>query len=214
MAKPEFLVLRGVVNYAKIIGNARPHTGLKKYDKGPYWSLELSPDASSRQLLVKKGLEDKMKSPLVDGKGKPKKADPNRAGAKLRSGEVIDANADRISLKVLENRSDGTKNSPPTVKDIRGNDWGSDLIGNGTVADVKVKIVDYGEDSEAGMYLQNVRILELVPYEREDMEPLSEDDEYFSQAEGDDFAEPESVSHPDDYAPASNVDDLDDDVPY
>lgn len=189
MAKDLFLVIRGVLDYAKLTGSARPHTGHAKYDKGPSWSTDITPDKKSRKLLVDNGLEEKLKE--------PKASDTKRVGTE-----------EFITLRVLENRADGTKNDPPTVKDVRGNLWTGGLLGNGTVADIKVKVKDYGAASEKGVYLQAVRILEHVPYESNDFAPLSEDDKYFATSE-ESAAEPEPES-----APSKNLDDLDDDVPF
>lgn len=185
MAKGEFIVIRGVLNYPKIVGPARPHTGLPEYDKGPYWSVDVSPDAKSMELLKKYGIEGKLKDPS------PK--DKNRAG-----------NDKFLSLRVLENRTDGTKNSAPKVQDITGVDWNNGNIGNGSVGDVKVKVVDYGRGSQKGVYLQAVRVLSHVPYEVEDFAPLSEDDEFFAEQEG---LTPEVEE-------ASFDNDLNDDVPF
>ncbi len=199
MAKPKFLVLRGVLNYPKIVGGARKHTGLPKYDKGPFWSLELSPDAESLAKLADAGIDIK---PAEKGKKLkiPKASDTNRHG-----------NDPFLTLKVLENKLEGgkptgEKNDPPKIIDAKGQAWSGKLIGNGSVADVKVKVVQY-DGSEEGIYLQAVRILDLVPYESNDFDALPEDDEYFAAAEAQ--SEPNRESE----APA-NDDDLDDDVPF
>jgi hypothetical protein len=180
-SKGEFLVLRGVLNYAKIIGEAKPHTGLPKYDKGPNWSLELTPDPESVRKLEKAGCADKLK--------KLKKPDPNRVGSDPF-----------LRLSILEKRSDGKKNSAPKVMDAQGNDWDSRLIGNGTEAVVQVKVVDYGSDSEKGVYYQKAKIMDLVPYG--DDERAESDDEFFSEGASD--------------IPASSFDAEDemDDVPF
>jgi len=181
--KAKFLVIRGRLHWAKLTGTARPHTGLKKYDKGPFWSVDVTPDAKSRILLENNGLSDKLKEP----KGKDDRVESF------------------IGLKVLENRSDGSKNDPPRIINIDGTPWDGRLLGNDTVADVKVKVVDYGAGSEAGVYLQAVRVLEHVPFEREEFEPLDEDDEFFAKQD-DEVAEETPIG--------DSGEDLDDDVPF
>lgn len=164
MAKDNVIVIRGVLNYAKVLGKARPHTGNPKYDKGPYWSVDVSPLKTHASLIEKFGLEEKLRD--------PSEKDKNRVGRDKY-----------LSLRVLENRSDGEKNSPPRVVDAQGNPWDGSLIGNGSIGDVRVKVVDYGKGVEKGVYLQALRILDHVPYESNDFEPLSEDDEYFANQE-------------------------------
>lgn len=179
------IVIRGVLNYAKVLGKARPHTGLEKYNKGPYWSVDVTPDAKGRKDLEALGASDKLKEPS------PK--DKARVG-----------NDTFLSLRLLENRTDGDKNPPPRVVDARGEPWAENkLIGNGSVGDVKVRVVDYGKGVQKGIYLQAIRVLDHVPYEIEDFAPLSEDDEFFSTPE-----EAPELSGPE----PSN--DLDDDIPY
>jgi hypothetical protein len=176
-----FLVIRGKLDWAKLTGTARPYKGNPKFDKGPSWSVDVTPDKKSLAMLKEHDLLDKLKDP-----------------AKRNNDDRVEK---FLSLKVLENRNDGSKNSPPRVMDGAGKTWEGGLIGNGSVADVKVKVVDYGETT--GVYLQAVRILKHVPYETQDFTPLSEDDEFFGDTS--DFEETESA------APDTE---LDDDVPF
>lgn len=155
------IVIRGTLDWAKITGKARPYTGNPKYDKGPYWSLDITPDAKSRALIKANGISEKLRDP---------------------KGEKDTRKESFISLKhLLKNQKTGEENAPPKVVDIQGNSWSGGLIGNGSVADVKVKIKDYGSGSEKGVYLQAVRILSHVPYESNDFDPVDEDDEFFAE---------------------------------
>ncbi len=184
----KILVLRGTLDWAKVLGKARPYTGNPKFDKGPYWSVDITPDRKSRELMKAFGITKKLREP---------------------KGEKDTRTETYLSLKVLENRADGNKNSPPKVKDVKGEDWSeTKLIGNGTVADIKVKVVDYGSAAEKGVYLQAIRILDHVSYETEDFEPLSEDDEFFGAAANDSKPEPAGE------AAFDQDQDLDDDVPF
>jgi len=193
MSKGEFITIRGVLNYAKLLGPAKPHTGLPKYDKGPNWSVDIAPDAKSMKLLKEHGIDGKLKDPS------PK--DKNRFGSDKY-----------LSLKILENRADGTKNDPPVVKDIQGKDWSHGNIGNGSIGDIKIKIVDYGRGSDKGTYYQALRVLKHVPYEVEAFEPLSEDDEFFGAT---DEVEADTSEDEDMRNPTPLIEgDLDDDVPF
>lgn len=188
--KPKSIVIRGVLNYAKVLGAPRKHTGLEKYDKGPYWSVDVTPDAKSMELIEDLDLEDKLRPKKKKDEEKIK-ADKNRVG----TGKFL-------SFKHLLKRADGTENDPIRVVDARGQAWGSALIGNGSVADVRARVVDYGPGSEKGLYIQAIRVLDHVPYETEDFEPLPEDDEYAPSADEIKAEDP------------SSDEELDDDVPF
>lgn len=185
MAKDATIVIRGSVDWAKIVGKARPYTGNPKYDKGPYWSVDITPDKNSRALIKATGINEKLRE--------PKENDARKESF--------------ISLKVLENRADGSKNDPPKISDIRGQAWDNRLLGNGTVMDIKVKVKDYGSGSEKGVYYQAGRVLSLVPYEGGGFEALSEDDEYFAAGEDNDVDTTAASK-------SATADDLDDDVPF
>jgi hypothetical protein len=162
--KTKTVVIRGTLDWAKVTGKARPHTGEPRYDKGPFWSVDVTPNAESMALIKQLGLTEKLRDPS------PK--DKNRKG----EGKFL-------SLRVLENKPDGSKNDPPKVVDLRGDDWNGSNLGNGTIGDVKVRVVDYGRSIPKGVYLQAIRVLDHVPYEEEAFKPLSEDDEFFAETE-------------------------------
>jgi hypothetical protein len=183
MSKDRFLVIRGTLHWAKLTGKARPYTGNPKYNKGPYWSVDVAPDAKSLAAMKAEGIADKLRSPKPDDK----------AGRKDKF----------LTLRVLENKADGEKNQSPKIIDVEGNAWDGRLLGNGTVADVRVKVKDY-DGAPTGVYLQAVRVLSLVPYESNDFEPLSEDDEFFSADAPADMP----------YIPSRADEDLDDDIPF
>lgn len=185
MSKDKVIVLRGILDYAKVLGAARPHTGEPRYDKGPYWSVDITPDAKSMKLVKEFGIADKLRDPS------PK--DKTRVGKDKF-----------LSLRVLEKRANGELNTPPKVVNLQGEDWDAGLIGNGSVGDIKVRVVEYGKGIQKGVYLQALRVLDHVPYLVEDFAPLSSDDEYFG-AENDNSPVAES---------AAQDEDLEDDIPF
>lgn len=190
MSKSVEFTIRGKIDWCKLLGSARPYTGDPRYDKGPAWSVEISPDDKSRELLKKYGLTDKLK------KDKKTRAD----GSPTKNPRDYDF----LRLTVLEKKADGSKNTAPAIIDASGRNWGADEMGNGTIADILVRYVDYGQTK--GLYYKKMRVLKLVPYEGgADFEPLSEDDEFFG-ADEDSADTPSGV--------ADNPDDLDDDVPF
>lgn len=202
MEKAKMIVLRGVLDYPRIVGAPRKHTGLPQYDKGPYWSVDLTPNAEGLALLESLDLESKLR-PKKKKEAEKIAADGNRVG----KGKFV-------SFKILQNQlkdgqPTGETNKPPRIKTKDGKDWDGSLIGNGSVADCKVKVVDYGPGTEKGMYIQALRILEHVPYELDEFEPLSSDDEYFSKPDDAIAALPEGMEP----CPVDD-EDLDDDIPF
>jgi hypothetical protein len=166
------IVLRGKLHWAKVLGDPRPHTGNPKYDKGPYWSVDLTPNEESLETIKKFGLTEKLKDP----------EDIRRKAKKNGKESKEDRKEDFMSFRHLAKNKNGEPNKPLKIVDVTGQAWPGDvLLGNETVADVKVKVVDYGSASEKGTYIQAIRVLEHVPYESSDFEPLSEDDEFFAK---------------------------------
>lgn len=188
MNKAVEFVIRGQIDWCKLLGPARPFTGDPKFDKGPSWSVEINPDEKSRALLSKHGLNEKLK------KDKATKLD----GSPTKNQRPYDF----IRLTILENRADGTKNEPPKVKDAAGSPWNpATEMGNGTIVDILVKYVDYG--TTKGLYFKEMMVLKLVPYEGgSGLQPLSPDDEFFGASE---VSEEEANT---DDAEINNIDDI------
>jgi hypothetical protein len=187
--------IRGKLDWCKLLGPARPYSGDPRFDKGPSWSVEINPDEKSRALLKKHNLESKLK------RDKKEKKD-GTARANVRP-------YDYLRLTILENRADGEKNKRPEIIDASGRKWDQETeMGNGTVADILVRYVDYG--TTQGLYFKKMRVLKLVEYEGgSDFEPLSEDDEFFAASGGFD-----GVASNDDVASPAFDSDMDDDVPF
>lgn len=185
MADREIAVIRGKLYWAKVIGDPVPN-----YNKDGYeWTFDVALDeAGVKQAKSIKALNIKDKD---DERGK------------------------FLTFKQKEVRASGDKNDPIRIVDANGNRWGDEKLGNGTVADVKFEVRDYGKGKYPGIYPRAIRVLEHVKYESEEFAPLSEDDEFFSNAvEG----EREYSMSPDEdkrfretFTP--NADDLDDDLP-
>lgn len=191
----KIIVLRGEFSWCKLIGEPKPHTGTPKFDKGPYWSIDITPDAASRKILKEAGIASKLRQPY-DGDFRKESY---------------------LTLTILEKNGKGEKNKPPVVQDGSGRPWGDDLIGNGSVGDVMIKVVDYG--TTIGAYLQKVRVLKHVSYGGSDFEPLSESDEWYTPATAA-GNEPSGASSDGNNAAsrgnrsAQEIADLDDDIPF
>jgi hypothetical protein len=182
------VVLRGKVNYAKVLGAPVGN----KFDDTKNWSMDLILDNNAVKEVKALGIGDKVKSKdnYLDGQS-------------------------FLSFKQSEFKRDGTPNKPIDVKDIVGNPWPQDkLIGNGTDVDVKFVVMDYGVGKKKGVYIRSVRVLSLVPYERQEFNPLSEDDPFYKQlAEAEAMAAAMKESEDRSFKETFVGEDLDDDLP-
>lgn len=151
MARDGFHFMRGEAHWAKILGSP-----VDNYERdGKEWTIEIKPDAEGMELLEELEVEDR-----------------------VNKGE----NKDRILFRQRAKRPDGEDNRPLTVVGPDNKPWDqSKLIGNGTIVDIKFKYVDNGRGKKSSLYPQGVRILEHVPYERQEFAPLNEDDQFFRE---------------------------------
>lgn len=100
-----------------------------------------------------------------------------------------DERGDFIQFKQKAIRADGTPNRPITVVDARNRPWDPKIvngevtnkIGNKSLVEVKFNVVEY--KTTTGVYPQAIRILELVPYVRQEFAPLPEDSEFVKKIE-------------------------------
>lgn len=155
----------GKAHWAKILGAPVPN-----YNRdGNEWTVDFTPNAEGLALIHELGIGHKIKN-------------------------KSDEREDFIQFKQRETRPDGSANFPITVVDARNRPWDPDVkIGNGSIVEVKFKVVDYGKDkaksARYGVYPQAIRVLELVPYARQEFAPLPEDNEYVKNF-SDDFSQP------------------------
>lgn len=145
--------IRGEGHWVKVLGSP-----VANYEKdGREWTFEIKPNEEGLELLKEMDVADR-----------------------INKGE----NKDRILFRQREKRADGTDNRPLVVVDA-GNPprpWDQHkLIGNGSFLEVKFRYVDNGKGRKASLYPQGIRVLQHVPYEREEFAPLAEDDEFFAK---------------------------------
>src|SRR6185312_15230097 len=70
-----------------------------------------------------------------------------------------------LNLKKPELNSEGEKNDPIRVYDSDNNEWDrTKHIGNGSTADVKLTIADWGKTKKKSIWTAAIRITDLVPY--------------------------------------------------
>lgn len=125
----------GKIYWAKIIGEPRPnYEGTARE-----WSYEFEPDDIT--FLKEHRLLDRLKDKYSDqGRG------------------------DFLTLRKPELNKDGEKNDPIAIYNENNEPWDDRLIGNGSIVDVKLQIVDWGKGKKKSIYTRAIRVRELVPY--------------------------------------------------
>lgn len=179
-------------------------------EDGKQWAFEFEPDENSTAIIIENGLKDRLKTG-------EKKDGTMRKNYEGRSPFLV--------LKRPELKEDGTKNEPIRIVDAANQPWQPKMsIGNETVADVKVSIVDYGTGKFKGLYPLAIRVLEHVQFVQNDFEDLPEDDERVQKAKNEltQFNKDFGLDEDDDEAPVDAApsdqpedtqDELDDEVP-
>jgi len=157
--KRETVYLQGKVYWAKVLGTPR----MNYEETGREWTFEFEPDEQSIATLAERGLADRCKDRRIKQDGTPRKGYENRAPFMYMSRDEFDSN--------------GRPNDPIRIVNAANQPWNDKTyLGNETLVDLKVNIVDYGKGKHAGIYPQAIRVLELVPYVSEEFAPLDEDD--------------------------------------
>lgn len=134
MSAATTVFVSGEVYWAKVIGAPRPN-----YDgDAREWTVDFVPEDVS--FLKEHKLLDRLKEPKDPIPG------------------------DFIRLKKSELTKDGDKNEPIRIYDADNNPWDDRLLGNGTKVDVKLKIVDWGKGKKKSIYVQAIRVTDLVPF--------------------------------------------------
>lgn len=143
-----FNYVTGHIHWAKVLGDPVPN-----YNRdGNEWTFDFTPDDEHLGIFDELGIKAKLKN----------KDDERKTF---------------IQFKQKEKRADGSANLPITIVDARNHPWDPAVkIGNGSYVEVKFKVVPY--KTTVGVYPQAIRVLELVPYVRQEFAPLPEDNEF------------------------------------
>jgi hypothetical protein len=82
---------------------------------------------------------------------------------------------DYIRLRKPEKDKDGNKNEPIKVIDSDNQPWEHGVnIGNGSDADVKLTIADFGAGKKKAIWAKAIRVTTLVPYEVDEFGGMEE----------------------------------------
>lgn len=172
--------VKGTIYWAKIVGDKALHSN---YDgDSRQWAFEFVPE--DVEFLKKHKLLDRLKD-----KEDPKNPD---------KGEYL-------NLRKPEFTKAGDKNEPIRIYTKDNEPWDDRLIGNGSKADVKLKIADFGPGKKKAIYTQAIRVTDLVSYES---------DEFAAMDDGEDRKPKRGKDKPQAKAPERDgLDELDDDIP-
>lgn len=154
MSTKTTLFISGKLSWAKILGEPVPN-----YSKdGREWTFELEPDEKGLQALIKNDLTDRIK-----GKG-------YNVGTKGQHSEKTPF----IQLKKPEFNREGEPNTRLRIYDNEDQAWDpmlnsqgvpTNLIGNGSAADVKLDVRDYGPGKKKGVYPSAIRVTDHIEYQ-------------------------------------------------
>lgn len=172
--------MSGKLYWAKVLGEPRPNYGGDARE----WTFEFEPDADGLAVLKQHKLTDRLKDKYED-RGK------------------------FLVLRKPEFNKDGNPNPPIRIYDGEDSEWERNkLIGNGSAADVKLDIRDYGVGKKKGVYPVAIRVTDLVAYQSSEFGGMDKGDEAAAppkkNAKKDTFKEDFGIQQ----------DDLDDDVPF
>lgn len=209
MAKNTIVFLKGKLYWPKIVGKSALVTN---YDgDGKEWSFELEPD--NTDFLKEHRLLDRLKDPLayanrLEERGEEDKADKVR--------EQAEGRGDYLIIRKPELTKDGRENEPFRIYTKDNEPWGEEtLIGNGSRADVKLKIVDWGAGKKKSIYCLALRITDHVQYEPDEFSGM--DKESDNETENRTETKPpksRATKKADPKGMAKELDDLDDEIPF
>jgi hypothetical protein len=173
--------MSGRLFWAKVTGAPVPNYGGDARE----WTFEFEPDEAGIAILKKHKLLDRLKE-----KEDAKNPDKGRF----------------LVLRKKEFAANGDANKPIRIYDADDNPWDGSLIGNGSAADVKIDIRDYGAGKKKGVYPVAIRVTEPVEYQATE----------FGRMDAADEAEEEEAPVKAKRKPALKFDpaDLDDDIPF
>lgn len=85
-----------------------------------------------------------------------------------------DDRGDFITLKRKVLRQDGTKRQAPVVKDSQNNPWNGQLIGNGSVCNIKYTPYEWSRSGKSGVSadLTAIQVVDFVGYTKDDFEAV------------------------------------------
>ena len=152
------VTVRGKSSFCKLLED---QLTLNFNKDGKEWTIDLEIDKDTAKEMKGYGIADRVKTKI----------------------DYLDG-APYMRFKQSEATRAGKLNDPPKIVDILNKPWDQTVrIGNGSVLDVQFSVVDYGPGKKSGVYLRNVRVLDLVPYEEKGFATIDENDPYYIKAQ-------------------------------
>jgi len=158
MKNQQTVYATGKLYWAKIVGQ---DALVDNYEKtGREWTFEFQPDDTS--FLKEARLLDRLKDPLayagrLEQRGEVEKAQKAR--------EMAEGRTDYLLIKKAELNKEGKANKPFKIIDSDNKEWDDRKIGNGSTADVKLSIIDWGPGKKKSIWCSAIRVQDLIPYE-------------------------------------------------
>lgn len=215
MAKNNIVFAKGTLYWSKIVGRS---AAVPNYEGDGYeWTFEVEPDDVG--FLKDNGLLDRLKDPLDYVRKLEKRIknedDPEtleELETKLsKAQEQAEGRGDYLILRKPTENKDGEPTEPFRIYDEDNEPWGEDrLIGNGSKADLKLKIVDWGPGKKKSIYCMAIRVTALVTYETDEFAAMDNDAQQESKPKRK-AAKPKKA---DTKGKAQELDELDDDIPF
>lgn len=205
MAKNTIVFVKGTLYWPKIVGR---DAAVPNYDgDGKEWTFELEPEDIG--FLKEHRLLDRLKDPLAYAERLEERGEDEKAAA---AREAAEGRGDYLLIRKPTETKDGEPTDPFRIYDKDNEPWGEDrLIGNGSKADVKLKIVNWGAGKKSSIYCMAIRITDHVPYETDEFAAMDNNSDDAPKSK------PKKATtnrKADTKGKTQELDDLDDDIPF
>lgn len=153
---------------------------------GKEWTFDFVPDEKGIEVLKKHRLLDRLKEPRDPIPG------------------------DYIRLRKPELDKDGNRNDPIRVLDEDNEDWENGNIGNGSSADLRLTIADFGKGKKKAIWTSAIRVTDHVPHEG----GTQSDDPFGGYSSSSASPKKTTKKAPKGKTVVEELDELDDDIPF
>lgn len=212
MAKNTVVFTKATLYWFKGLNKAQ---AVQNYDQNGYeWRFEAEPEDVT--FLKENRLLDRLKDPLAYAKKLEKKyeeyEDEEDKTKAEKARQQAEGRGDYLILRKPTETKDGDETEPFRIYDSDNEPWDRDtLIGNGTKADLKLKIVDWGPGKKASIYCMAIRVTDHVPYESDEFAGMDNDGDESPKAKP---AKSRATKKVDTKGKSEELDELDDDIPF
>jgi len=181
MAKNTIVFVKSTLYWFKGLNRGQ---AVQNYDQNGYeWTFEAEPH--DIKFLKENGLLDRLKDPnayvsklkkLIKTEDSPSKLEELEAKLK-KAEEQAEGRGDYLLIRKPTETKDGEPTEPFRIYDEDSEPWDRDtLIGNGTKADLKLKIVDWGPGKKSSIYCLAIRVTDHVAYESDEFAAMDDEE--------------------------------------